>query len=67
MICKSCSEAADLWSAMKSVKTETIMEAVEKIISGEYGSRVEELHKACPGGTWCDCQHVIKRDATIYV
>lgn len=63
MICKNCRDAADLWSVMKDVKTETITDAVEKIISGEYGSRVEELHKLCKGSSWCDCQHKITREA----
>jgi hypothetical protein len=62
MICESCRDAADLWSVMKDVKTETITDAVEKIISGEYGSRVEELHKQCRGRSWCDCQHKITRE-----
>jgi hypothetical protein len=63
MICKTCREAADLWSVMKESKTETIDDAITKIISGEYGSRVGELHKQCKGSSWCDCQHVITREA----
>lgn len=64
MICKSCGEAGDLLVKLRSwPKPETIKEATEAIMSNMITERVEVLHGACPGGTWCDCQHKITEGA----
>lgn len=59
MICQSCCDAGDLYSKIKGApRPSNVAEATDAMISGASVTRIKELHDQCPGGTWCDCQHM---------
>lgn len=49
MICPPCRKAGTLNSLAGSIDRDT--PNVEKM--------VRAMHNDCPGGNWCDCQHVV--------
>lgn len=51
MICLPCREAGEVNKALQSSNRPNLRET--------YKAMIQAKHDMCPGGTWCDCQHVI--------
>lgn len=54
-ICSSCARGAD---AAHIVIPEAI---INRELTTAMRRIAEDGHRACPGGTWCDCQHGARR------
>lgn len=53
MICKQCTDAAEIAKGREEFSLS--LSVAEHGIS--LDKQAEAMHKACKGGTWCDCQH----------
>lgn len=57
MICVSCREAGRFNQAANAMLGTLADESATALLR----KSAEETHKGCPGGTRCDCQHVVSR------
>lgn len=64
MICIPCRKAADSQTVYQTILAEDILpvatgtELAETLAAD--AKKFLRMHAACPGYTWCDCQHVIR-------
>lgn len=56
MICNRCKEAGDLLPSVQKIDVSLVNTRSEAF------AMIEEFHEACRGGTWCCCQHVIRKE-----
>jgi hypothetical protein len=56
MVCTDCRNAAAV-AREPEVIYQYLDGRDQEVLPGTVPARM--LHERCPGGTWCDCQHVI--------
>ena len=60
MICEHCAEGANVKAELTDFLkhyTGRMGRAITNKVNG-YRRRINAAHGRCPGGTWCDCQHL---------
>jgi hypothetical protein len=63
MICTHCRKAGELAQALADVNVGRVAELLSIGVNNDtlqvtvITKIVEEMHKQCRGGTWCDCHH----------
>jgi hypothetical protein len=55
MICKPCRDGAKAAEAARSLAFDIIFGDTDNPIT--VADVIRDYHEACPGDTWCDCQH----------